>query len=57
MSFSKTKDVEGTLEQINRLYFAGCDIVRCAVLDKQDADALARIKKKLAASHRSGHPF
>ena len=45
MSFSKTKDVEGTLEQINRLYFAGCDIVRCAVLDKQDADALARIKK------------
>ena len=45
MSFSKTKDVEGTLEQINRLYFAGCDIVRCAVLDKQDADALSRIKK------------
>lgn len=45
MSFSKTKDVEGTLEQINRLYFAGCDIVRCAVLDKADADALAQIKK------------
>ena len=45
MSFSKTKNVEGTLEQINRLYFAGCDIVRCAVLDKSDADALARIKK------------
>jgi len=27
MTFSKTKDVKGTLEQIQRLYFAGCDIV------------------------------
>lgn len=45
MTFSKTKDVKSTLEQINRLYFAGCDIVRCAVLDKQDAFALKDIVK------------
>lgn len=46
MTFSKTKDIEGTLKQINRLYFAGCDIVRCAVFDKTDADALKKIKEK-----------
>ena len=39
MTFSKTKDVKGTLEQIQRLYFAGCDIVRCAVFDKEDTAA------------------
>lgn len=43
MTFSKTKDIKSTLEQINRLYFAGCDIVRCAVLDKDDAAALKDI--------------
>ncbi|WP_103574984.1 flavodoxin-dependent (E)-4-hydroxy-3-methylbut-2-enyl-diphosphate synthase [Campylobacter concisus] len=43
MTFSKTKDVKGTLEQIQRLYFAGCDIVRCAVFDKEDASALKEI--------------
>ncbi|MEO1923850.1 MAG: flavodoxin-dependent (E)-4-hydroxy-3-methylbut-2-enyl-diphosphate synthase [Nautiliaceae bacterium] len=46
MTFSKTKDVSSTLEQINRLYFAGADIVRVAVLDEEDADALKIIKKK-----------
>ena len=45
MTFSKTKDIKGTLEQINRLYFAGADIVRCAVLDRDDAKALEQIKK------------
>lgn len=48
MTFSKTKDIKGTLEQINRLYFAGCDIVRCAVLDDKDAVALEQIKKESA---------
>ncbi|WP_456471362.1 flavodoxin-dependent (E)-4-hydroxy-3-methylbut-2-enyl-diphosphate synthase [Caminibacter sp.] len=46
MTFSKTKDINSTLEQINRLYFAGADIVRVAVLDEEDADALKIIKKK-----------
>lgn len=46
MTFSKTKDVTATLEQINRLYFAGANIVRCAVLDHEDAKALEDIKKQ-----------
>ncbi|QKF61485.1 flavodoxin-dependent (E)-4-hydroxy-3-methylbut-2-enyl-diphosphate synthase [Campylobacter curvus] len=46
MTFSKTKDIKGTLAQIQRLYFAGCDIVRCAVLDKEDAKALREIVAK-----------
>ena len=45
MTFSKTKDVKGTLEQIQRLYFAGCDIVRCAGFDKEDAAALREVVK------------
>lgn len=45
MTFSKTKDINATLEQIQRLYFAGADIVRCAVFDKQDAIALEEVKK------------
>ncbi len=46
MTFSKTADVEATLEQIKRLYFAGCDIVRVAVPDYEDAYALEEIKKR-----------
>ncbi|MBE0495258.1 MAG: flavodoxin-dependent (E)-4-hydroxy-3-methylbut-2-enyl-diphosphate synthase [Campylobacterales bacterium] len=44
MTFTRTRDVEGTLEQIKRLHFAGCDIVRVAVPDYEDAQALAAIK-------------
>ena len=43
MTFSKTKDVDATLAQINQLYFAGCDIVRCAVFDKEDTVALREV--------------
>ncbi|PSM51756.1 1-hydroxy-2-methyl-2-(E)-butenyl 4-diphosphate synthase [Campylobacter blaseri] len=46
MTFSKTKNVKETLEQINRVYFAGGDLVRCAVLDVEDAAALKEIKKE-----------
>ncbi len=46
MTFSKTADVEATLEQIKRLHFAGCDIVRVAVPDYEDAYALEEIKKR-----------
>ena len=48
MLFSKTRDVEACLEQINRLYFAGADIVRLACLDMADARALREIKSKSA---------
>ena len=46
MTYSKTKDITSTLEQINRLYFAGADLVRVAVLDEEDANALKEIVKK-----------
>jgi (E)-4-hydroxy-3-methylbut-2-enyl-diphosphate synthase len=44
MTYSRTADVAATVEQINRLHFAGCDIVRVAVPDEEDALALAAIK-------------
>lgn len=46
MTFSKTHDVKATIEQINRLYFAGCDIVRVSVPTKKDALALKEIVKE-----------
>ena len=46
MTYSKTKDIKTTLEQINRLYFAGADLVRVAVLDEEDANALKEIVEK-----------
>ena len=48
MTFSKTRDVEATVEQIKRLHFAGCDIVRVAVPDYEDAYALKEIKKRIS---------
>lgn len=44
MTFSKTRNFKETLEQINRLYFAGCDIVRCAVFNKEDIEGLRKVK-------------
>ncbi len=48
MTFSKTRDVEATVEQIKRLHFAGCDIVRVAVPDYEDAYALKEIKENIS---------
>lgn len=47
MTFSKTEDVQSTVEQINRLHFAGADIVRLAVPDIEAANALKDIKKQV----------
>jgi len=47
MTYSKTRDVKATVEQINRLHFAGCDIVRVAVPDKEDAEVLGAIKEQI----------
>lgn len=44
MTFSNTHDVSATVEQINRLHFAGADIVRVAVPAMEDALALKEIK-------------
>ncbi|MBL0686663.1 MAG: flavodoxin-dependent (E)-4-hydroxy-3-methylbut-2-enyl-diphosphate synthase [Sulfurospirillum sp.] len=47
MTYSKTHNVKETLKQIKRLHFAGCNIVRIAVLDNEDARALKLIKKEI----------
>jgi (E)-4-hydroxy-3-methylbut-2-enyl-diphosphate synthase len=43
MCITKTADVNGTLQQIAALAASGCDIVRVAVPDTDDAEALAAI--------------
>ena len=45
MTNTKTKDVEATISQILRLEELGCDIIRVAVLDKEDAYSISKIKK------------
>lgn len=47
MTYSKTQNVSETIEQINRLHFAGADIVRLAVPDIEAANALAKIKQQV----------
>jgi len=47
MTYTNTRDVEETVAQIKRLHFAGCDIVRCAVVDVDDANALKSIKEQI----------
>ena len=46
MTYSDTHNVEETVSQINRLHFAGADMVRVAVPQMQDALALKEIKAK-----------
>ena len=48
MTYSDTRDVASTVEQINKLHFAGCDIVRVAVPDMEDALALKSIKEQIS---------
>lgn len=48
MTNTKTQDVAATVDQIQRLTAAGCDIIRCAVPDMEAARALSEIKKQIA---------
>ena len=48
MTNTKTEDVKATVEQINSLAAAGCDIIRCAVPTMEAAEALTEIKKQIA---------
>ncbi len=48
MTYSDTHDVEATVEQINRLHFAGADMVRVAVPKIEDALALKAIKERIS---------
>lgn len=45
MCNTKTKNVEATIKQINALEQAGCELVRVAVFDKEDAYSIKEIKK------------
>ena len=45
MTKTKTSDIKGTLKQIYLLNKLGCNLVRVAVLDNQDAKTLAKIVK------------
>ena len=47
MTNTKTKDVERTVEQILELEKAGCEIIRVACLDEDDAKAIKQIKAKI----------
>ncbi len=47
MTNTKTKDIEATIRQIKELEEAGCDIVRSAVTDEEDARAIGKIKKSI----------
>lgn len=48
MTTSKTHDIKATVEQINRLAEAGCQLVRVACLDETDALALKEIKSQIS---------
>ncbi|TLD81285.1 flavodoxin-dependent (E)-4-hydroxy-3-methylbut-2-enyl-diphosphate synthase [Helicobacter sp. MIT 11-5569] len=48
MTFSKTADLEATKAQIDCLQLAGCDIVRVAVSDMEDAKALKALKSVIS---------
>ena len=47
MTNTKTEDVKATVEQINRLAAAGCDIIRVAVPTMEAAKAISEIKKQI----------
>lgn len=47
MTTTKTRDVDSTVEQINRLVEAGCKIVRVACPTILDAKAISEIKKRV----------
>ncbi|MDO4938657.1 MAG: flavodoxin-dependent (E)-4-hydroxy-3-methylbut-2-enyl-diphosphate synthase [Lachnospiraceae bacterium] len=48
MCNTKTNDVESTVNQINRLTEAGCEIIRVAVPDMSAAKAIGEIKKHIS---------
>lgn len=47
MTNTKTKDIEKTISQILELEEAGCEIIRVACLDIEDAKAIKEIKKQI----------
>jgi len=47
MTNTRTEDIKATVEQIQRLTVAGCEIVRCTVPSREAAAAIAEIKKNI----------
>ncbi len=47
MCNTKTKDIEATVKQILKLEEAGCEIIRVACLDEEDAKSIKLIKEKI----------
>lgn len=47
MTNTDTRDIEKTVNQINNLEKAGCEIIRCAVLDDDAALSIKKIKDKI----------
>ena len=47
MTNTKTKDIEATVKQIIALEKVGCEIIRVACLDLEDAKAIQEIKKQI----------
>lgn len=47
MTNTITKDIESTVAQIQRLEAAGCNIIRMAISDNEDAKAIKTIKEKI----------
>jgi (E)-4-hydroxy-3-methylbut-2-enyl-diphosphate synthase len=47
MTKTNTSDINATVKQVHELEKAGCQIVRCAVPDRESAEALKEIKKQI----------
>lgn len=47
MTNTKTKDVDATVKQVLELEKLGCEIIRFACLDMEDAKAIKRIKERI----------
>jgi len=48
MTNTLTKDIQATIKQINSLATLGCDLVRIAVLDEEDAHAIKEIVQNVS---------
>lgn len=47
MTNTKTSDIKATVRQINELVACGCELVRMAIADEADAQAIKEIKKQV----------
>lgn len=48
MTNTKTKDIDATVQQIKQLEEVGCEIIRMAINDEEDAKAIPKIKENIS---------